>query len=101
MSVDRLIVDWKKIIKKNTNSARVVGGIGVARLKNGKPSVATLEPTGEVRNGRQVFKATLQHQGGIVSGGELVSDIPLSKEQLQDIQEKNRTAVEKYVSLTR
>ncbi len=99
MNVETVIEDWLKIISGSADSARIASGMGVRRLKNGKPSVVTLEPTGEERGDKPVFKATLKHKGGVVDGGELVSDIPLDNEQIQDIKKKNKAAVKKYESL--
>jgi hypothetical protein len=95
-----VVNDWLKIIKNSVDSARIAPGIGVRRLKNGRPSAVTLEPTGEVEiNGKQVFNATLLHEGGVIDGGEVVSDIPLNDEELLYIQQRNKEAIQKYKSL--
>lgn len=95
-----VVNDWLKIISDSAGRARIASGVGVRKLENGKPSVVTLEPTGEVRgNGKQIFKATLRHEGGVIDGGEVFSDIPLSNEELLAIQKRNKVAIQRYESL--
>lgn len=94
-----VIKDWLKITNDSADSARIASGIGVRNLENGRPSVVTLEPTGAKIDGKQVFSAKLVHEGGDVDGGEVVSDTPLNSEELLDIDQRNKKAVQKYESL--